>query len=125
MPPSSGVFDRAEPLAPLEAGAIVPPDLEQPAPALASDPAIVPAPAPAPALDADVIAERLRGRFASFLAGEGLGVVEARCRDALQAHTTSLVDQVTREVALTLETEMTGWVREAVAEELARHSRET
>lgn len=112
--PSSGVFDRAEPLAPLEAGTIVPPDFEHPAPA--------PTP-PHPALDADVIAERLRGRFANFLAGEGRGVVEARCRDALQDHTTWLVQQITREVASALETEMTGWVREAVAEELAQRSR--
>ena len=83
--------------------------------------------APAPAaplhnLDADVLAERLRGRFASYLTGEGRAVIEARCRDALQDHTTWLVNQITREVALTLETEMTGWVREAVNEEIARRS---
>jgi hypothetical protein len=30
------------------------------------------------------------------------------------------VSQITREVALALETEMIGWVREAVAEELGR-----
>jgi Protein of unknown function (DUF2486) len=83
--------------------------------------------APAPAaplhnLDADVLADRLRGRFASYLTGEGRAVIEARCRDALQDHTTWLVNQITREVALTLETEMTGWVREAVNEEIARRS---
>ncbi|RFU46262.1 DUF2486 family protein [Paraburkholderia sp. DHOC27] len=75
-----------------------------------------------PSLDADVIADRLRGRFASYLTGEGRAVIEARCRDALQDHTTWLVSQITREVALALETEMTGWVREAVEEELARRS---
>jgi hypothetical protein len=80
------------------------------------------APAPAPNLDADVLAERLRGRFASYLTGEGRAVIEARCRDALQDHTTWLINQITREVALTLETEMTGWVREAVNEEIARRS---
>ncbi|HEY4296748.1 MAG TPA: DUF2486 family protein [Paraburkholderia sp.] len=108
---SPGVFDRAEPAAPLEAGAIVPPDIAHATEAAApSQP------------DADAIAERLRGRFAGFLTGEGRGIIEARCRDALQEHTTLLVSQITREVALTLETEMTGWVREAVEEELARRS---
>ncbi|WP_341312956.1 DUF2486 family protein [Paraburkholderia sp. IMGN_8] len=109
--PSAGVFDRAEPRAPIEAGAVVPPDFvhEAPAPAHAN-------------LDADAIAERLRGRFASFLTGEGRGLIEARCRDALQEHTAWLVNQITREVALTLEAEMTGWAREAVEEEIARRS---
>ncbi len=75
-----------------------------------------------PNLDADVIAERLRGRFAGFLTGEGRGIIEARCRDALQDHTSWLVNQITREVALALETELTGWVREAVDQEIARRS---
>lgn len=109
--PSAGVFDRAEPHAPIEAGAIVPPDIAHEARAPSQ-----------PNLDADVIAERLRGRFTSFLAGEGRSIVEARCRDALQDHTTWLVNQITREVALALETEMTGWVKEAVDQELARRS---
>lgn len=108
---SSGVFDRAEPAAPLEAGSIVPPDIAHEAAAPAQ-----------PELDADVIAERLRGRFAGFLTGDGRDIIEARCRDALQEHTAWLVSQITREVALTLETEMTGWVREAVEEEIARRS---
>ena len=77
---------------------------------------------PVHSLDADVLAERLRGRFASYLTGEGRSVIEARCRDALQDHTTWLVNQITREVALALETEMTGWVREAVEEEITRRS---
>lgn len=108
---SAGVFDRAEPHAPIEAGAIVPPDTAPEA--LAQ---------PQPNLDADVIAERLRGRFAGFLTGEGRGIIEARCRDALQDHTSWLVNQITREVALALETELTGWVREAVDQEIARRS---
>jgi hypothetical protein len=108
---SAGVFDRAEPVAPAEAGSIVPPDIahEMAAPSQ-------------PDLDAEVIAERLRGRFAGFLTGEGRGIIEARCRDALQEHTTLLVSQITREVALTLETEMGNWVREAVEEEIARRA---
>lgn len=80
--------------------------------------------APAHSLDADVLAERLRGRFASYLTGEGRSVIEARCRDALQDHTTWLVNQITREVALALETELGGWVREAVQEEIARRPAE-
>jgi hypothetical protein len=113
---SAGVFDRAEPATPIEAGTIVPPDLIH-------DAHETPTPPP---LDADLIAERLRGRFAGFLTGEGRGIVEARCREALQEHSTWLVGQITREVALTLETEMAGWVKEAVEqalkEETARRS---
>jgi Protein of unknown function (DUF2486) len=113
---SPGVFDRTEPAAPLEAGTIVPPDV---APVAHETATAVPS---QPALDADAIAERLRGRFAGFLTGDGRGIIEARCRDALQEHSTLLVSQITREVALTLETEMTGWVREAVEEEIARRA---
>ncbi|MFM0209695.1 DUF2486 family protein [Paraburkholderia sediminicola] len=109
--PSAGVFDRAEPHAPIEAGATVPPDMAYESPAQ-----------PHANLDADVIAERLRGRFAGFLTGEGRGIIEARCRDALQDHTSWLVNQITREVALALETELTGWVKEAVNQEIARRS---
>ncbi|MEX3975678.1 DUF2486 family protein [Paraburkholderia caribensis] len=80
------------------------------------------APAPTPAArsdyDADVLAERLRGRFATYLKGDGRNLIEARCRDAFQDHTTWLVNQITREVALALETEMLNWVREAIREEL-------
>lgn len=71
-----------------------------------------------PEYDADVLAERLRGRFATYLKGEGRNLIEARCRDAFQDHTTWLVNQITREVALALETEMLRWVREAIREEL-------
>ena len=110
-PAVSGVFDSTEPAPPLEAGETVPPDIARDA----QSPALL-----QPDLDADVIAERLRGRFAGFLTGEGRSVIEARCRDALQEHSTLLVSQITREVALTLESEMTGWVHEAVAEEIAR-----
>jgi hypothetical protein len=107
---SPGVFDRPEPFIPLEAGATVPPDLAHEG-------------AAQPTLDADAIAERLHGRFRGFLTGEGRGIIEARCRDAVQQHTSQLVSQITREVAQTLEAEMTDWVREAVEEEIARRSR--
>ena len=112
--PSAGVFDRLEPATPFEAGATVPPDIvhdvhEGVAPAQ-------------PGLDAGAIAESLRGRFAGFLTGEGRAIIESHSRAALQEHTTWLVNQITREVALTLESEMTGWVREAVEAEIARRS---
>lgn len=71
--------------------------------------------------DIDHIAERLRGRFAGYLREEGRRVIEARCREALEEHTSWLVRQVTREVALALEGEVVGWVRDAVRDELAAH----
>lgn len=108
---SAGVFDRTEPPPPLEAGATVPPDIAQGTGEQVAS-----------GVDADLIAGRLSERFAAFLAGDGRAVIEARCRSAVQEHTTRLVDQITREVALTLEKEMTGWVREAVAAELARQT---
>ncbi|SAL36603.1 hypothetical protein AWB64_03722 [Caballeronia sordidicola] len=73
--------------------------------------------------DADQIAERLRGRFTHFLTGDGRALIEERCRESLQEHSTWLVSQITREVALALETELTEWVREAVADELERRGR--
>ncbi|MGF6371394.1 putative flap endonuclease-1-like 5' DNA nuclease [Paraburkholderia sp. RAU6.4a] len=112
---SPGVFDRTEPFIPLEAGATVPPDIDH-------EGAHEAAPAQ-PTLDADALAARLHGRFQGFLTGEGRGIIEARCRDAVQQHTSLLVSQITREVAQTLEAEMTDWVREAVEEEIARRSR--
>jgi hypothetical protein len=91
----------------------------------ASDAPAAAHPAPPPAAspgitdyDANLIAERLRGRFASYLTGEGRSLIEARCRDAFQEHTSRLVSQITREVSMALEMELTGWVREAIREEL-------
>ncbi|RKU02415.1 DUF2486 domain-containing protein [Burkholderia sp. Nafp2/4-1b] len=70
--------------------------------------------------DAQHIAERLRNRLTNYLTGEGREAIEARCRDALHDHTAWLVGQITREVALALETEVMDWVRDAVDEEIAR-----
>ncbi|SMG45548.1 DUF2486 family protein [Paraburkholderia susongensis] len=122
MEVSPGVFGRIEPPPPLEAGTIVPPDIGYEAGHEAGHDAAHQAAPAEPQLDTEVIAERLRGRFAGFLSGEGRGIIEARCRDALQQHTSLLVSQITREVAQTLEAEMTSWVREAVEEELGRRS---
>ncbi len=120
--------DEALPEAPAEA------KFEAPAHAQAEPAAEVPVPPPSAAAavelpaaedlserDAEQLAERLRVRFAGYLREEGRGVIEARCREALQEHTSWLVRQVTREVALALEGEVVGWVRDAVREELAAH----
>ncbi|RQS96250.1 DUF2486 family protein [Burkholderia contaminans] len=70
--------------------------------------------------DAQHIAERLRNRLTNYLTGEGRDAIEARCRDALHEHSAWLVGQITREVALALETEVMDWVCDAVDEEIAR-----
>ena len=70
--------------------------------------------------DAQHIAERLRNRLTNYLTGEGREAIEARCRDTLRDHTAWLVGQITREVALALETEVMDWVRDAVDDEIAR-----
>ncbi|MCA8275324.1 DUF2486 family protein [Burkholderia sp. AU30280] len=72
--------------------------------------------------DAQHIAERLRNRLTNYLTGEGRDAIEARCRDALHEHSAWLVGQITREVALALETEVMDWVRDAVDEEIARRA---
>jgi uncharacterized protein DUF2486 len=95
-----------------------PASAQAPARPAASAPAPAPAAPTTPDYDADLLAERLRGRFASYLTGEGRALIETRCRDAIEDHTTWLVNQITREVALVLETEMAGWIREAIREEL-------
>ncbi|VWB38989.1 hypothetical protein BLA6860_01727 [Burkholderia lata] len=91
--------------------------------------AVMPAAAPQPDAqaaagltpeDAQHIAERLRNRLTNYLTGEGRDAIEARCRDALHEHSAWLVGQITREVALALETEVMDWVHDAVDEEIAR-----
>lgn len=69
--------------------------------------------------DADALVERLQGRCLTWLTGEGRNVIEARCNAALQEHTHWLVGHVSREIGLALETELKGWVKAAVREELA------
>jgi len=117
-------FELPEQAAPAELAAAQEPAPFEPATAFHFSRAQGEPAAPVTELDADVLADRLRGRFASYLTGEGRAAIEARCRDALQDHTTWLVNQITREVAMALETEITGWVREAVEDELARRSKE-
>ena len=74
------------------------------------------------ARDVEFIAERLRSRLSTYLRRDARGVIEAHCRDAIEEHTNWLVRQVTREVVSALEQEVAGWVRDAVSEELARHT---
>ncbi|RQH08421.1 DUF2486 family protein [Paraburkholderia dinghuensis] len=69
--------------------------------------------------DVDALAERLRGRCLGWLTGDGRGVIESRCSAALQEHSRWLVGQVSREIGLALESELKGWVKAAVREELA------
>ncbi|WP_321884462.1 DUF2486 family protein [Paraburkholderia bannensis] len=92
------------------------------------EPAVAHAPEPAPsredayalyAQDADALVERLRGRALSWLTGEGREVIEQRCSAAMQEHSHWIVGQVSREIGLALETELKGWVKAAVREELA------
>lgn len=90
--------------------------------------AVAPAPAGAPpsshpldARDVELIAERMRTRFSSYLRQEARGAIEVRCRDAVEEHTNWLVRQVTRDVLTALEAEVANWVRDAVREELGRH----
>ncbi|CAG9229376.1 conserved hypothetical protein [Paraburkholderia tropica] len=75
--------------------------------------------------DADALVERLRGRALSWLTGEGRGVIEARCSAAMQEHAHWIVGQVSREIGLALETELKGWVKAAVREELAARAGHT
>ena len=70
--------------------------------------------------DAELIAERLRGRFTGFLTGDARALIEQRCREVLREHSTQLVSAITREVAMALEGRMSEWVREAVENELRR-----
>lgn len=120
LPEAPETFDTSIPVL---SDVIVPgkPGLARPAPSV-PEPALPEAAGPAHGTDrdADAIADRLRGRFTHFLTGDGRTLIEERCRESLQEHSTWLVSQITREVALALETEMTEWVREAVADELAR-----
>jgi hypothetical protein len=103
----------------------IPADATVDPPARSSAVSAEPAAGPQPAFDArdiEFIAERLRARFSTYLRRDARGVIEAHCRDAIEEHTNWLVRQVTREVLGALEQEVAGWVRDAVSEELARHT---
>lgn len=92
------------------------PGVDAPASSAAGVPAGEPGSLPP---DADALVERLSGRAMSWLTGEGREVIEARCAAALQEHAHWIVGQVSREIGLALETELKGWVKAALREELA------
>ena len=119
---TAGGVQSDQVMAPQPAVSLEWPDATPPAPAVP----VAAAPATSsPALDhrdVDLIAERLRTRFASYLRQDARGGIEARCKDAVQEHMNWLVRQVTRDVVIALEAEVTSWVRDAVREELARHT---
>ncbi|AOJ10993.1 DUF2486 family protein [Burkholderia mayonis] len=99
------------------------PDLAPPAALPSSTPDAADArPSFVASLEAQQIAERLKSRMTHYLTVEGRGLIEARCRDALQDHAGWLVGQIAREVALALETEVAGWVTEEVGAALARRN---
>ncbi|MCF2133034.1 MULTISPECIES: DUF2486 family protein [Mycetohabitans] len=72
--------------------------------------------------DVDRIVERLRARLGVYLTGEGRDAIEARCREAFAEHAGWLVSQVTREVVLTLETELEQWVHDALDAEIEQRA---
>jgi hypothetical protein len=106
----SGLPSTAEPTSGAALATISPPEPRVP-PQAALD-----------ARDVESIAERLRSRFSTYLRRDARGVIEAHCREAIEEHTNWLVRQVTREVVSALEQEVAGWVRDAVRDELARHT---
>jgi hypothetical protein len=71
----------------------------------------------------DLVAARLEERLRGYLHGEGRALIAARCREALELHTTQLVERVARDVTAALEARLTEWVREAVREH--EHERPT
>lgn len=123
----TGANESAAPAAPAVPSAPVA-GVAQEAPRAAAQPGASPdhaATSPAAVFDArdiEFIAERLRSRFSTYMRQDARGMIEARCREAVEEHTNWLVRQVTREVVNALEQEVAGWVRDAVSEELARHT---
>ncbi|AJK47459.1 DUF2486 family protein [Burkholderia plantarii] len=123
MPPAAFAeltpFAADEPMPARFADHEAPPPVElqhggpEPLPAVAS---LAPA---APAIDAQRVAERLHGRVAGYLAGEGRALIDARCREVVQQHATALAGEVSQQVLLALAPEIERWVSEAIGEALA------
>ncbi|WP_246795746.1 DUF2486 family protein [Burkholderia perseverans] len=122
MPPAAFAeltpFAADEPMPARFAGHEAPPPVElqhgapEPLPA-----AVPPAPA-APAIDAQRVAERLHGRVAGYLAGEGRALIDARCREVVRQHAAALAGEVSQQVLLALAPEIERWVSEAIGEAL-------
>ncbi|WP_186087008.1 DUF2486 family protein [Burkholderia gladioli] len=129
---TESVLHRVETLAPAAFAQLSPVAAETPVPARFADvealpPAELigaaqaePVPPPAAPIDSRHIAERLQGRVADYLSGEGRALIDARCREAVQQHAAWLVGEVSQQVVTALAPEFERWVAEAVDEALAR-----
>jgi hypothetical protein len=129
---TESALHRVETLAPAAFAQLSPVAAETPVPARFADvealpPAELigaaqaePVPPPAAPIDSRHIAERLQGRVADYLSGEGRALIDARCREAVQQHAAWLVGEVSQQVVMALAPEFERWVAEAVDEALAR-----
>ncbi|WP_186126657.1 DUF2486 family protein [Burkholderia gladioli] len=129
---TESALHRVETLAPAAFAQLSPVAAETPVPARFADvealpPAELigaaqtePVPPPAAPIDSWHIAERLQGRVADYLSGEGRALIDARCREAVQQHAAWLVGEVSQQVVTALAPEFERWVAEAVDEALAR-----
>ncbi|WP_186250269.1 DUF2486 family protein [Burkholderia gladioli] len=129
---TESALHRVETLAPAAFAQLSPVAAETPVPARFADvealpPAELigaaqtePVPPPAAPIDSRHIAERLQGRVADYLSGEGRVLIDARCREAVQQHAAWLVGEVSQQVVTALAPEFERWVAEAVDEALAR-----
>ncbi|WP_052143060.1 DUF2486 family protein [Burkholderia gladioli] len=129
---TESALHRVETLAPAAFAQLSPVAAETPVPARFADvealpPAELigaaqtePVPPPAAPIDSRHIAERLQGRVADYLSGEGRALIDSRCREAVQQHAAWLVGEVSQQVVTALAPEFERWVAEAVDEALAR-----
>ncbi|WP_336817210.1 DUF2486 family protein [Burkholderia gladioli] len=129
---TESALHRVETLAPAAFAQLSPVAAETPVPARFADvealpPAELigaaqtePVPPSAAPIDSRHIAERLQGRVADYLSGEGRALIDARCREAVQQHAAWLVGEVSQQVVTALAPEFERWVAEAVDEALAR-----
>ncbi|MGN4189046.1 DUF2486 family protein [Burkholderia gladioli] len=131
---TESALHRVETLAPAAFAQLSPVAAETPVPARFADvealpPAELigaaqaePVPPPAAPIDSRHIAERLQGRVADYLSGEGRALIDARCREAVQQHAAWLVGEVSQQVVTALAPEFERWVAEAVDEALVRRA---
>lgn len=131
---TESALHRVETLAPAAFAQLSPVAAETPVPARFADvealpPAELigaaqaePVPPPAARIDSRHIAERLQGRVADYLSGEGRALIDARCREAVQQHAAWLVGEVSQQVVTALAPEFERWVAEAVDEAFARRA---
>ncbi|MBI0327574.1 DUF2486 family protein [Burkholderia plantarii] len=123
MPPAAFAeltpFAAAEPMPARFADHEAPPPVELQHGAPEPLPAAAPSAPAASAIDAQRVVERLHGRVAGYLAGEGRALIDARCREVVQQHAAALAGDVSQQVLLALAPEIERWVSEAIGEALA------